>query len=785
MFFVKEVKTLIQSAKKWKIQQLDDQLVNQFQKELHISSIAAKILVARGIQSIDEAKTFLQVSENNLHDPFLLHGMEEAVFRIQKAIENNEKILVYGDYDADGLSSTAVMLTTLRDLGANVDFSIPNRFFHGYGPNIELFQKAFDNGVQLIVTVDNGISGIEQVRFAKQLGMDIILTDHHEPGEVLPEADVIIHPKVSKETYPFDELAGVGVAFKLAHALYGKVPEHLFEYAAIGTVADLVPLVDENRYIVKKGIEKLRTSKSPWVRALCEASGISQHEINEDAIGFYFGPRINAIGRLGDASPGVDFFTSTNIDDALNGAKLLNVKNVERKDIVKAITEEAIEIIENNEEMANSNILCIAKEGWHQGVVGIVASKLVEKYYKPTIILSIDKEEGIAKGSGRSIEGFHLFHALEQNRELFVNFGGHSMACGMSISIDKIDELRNRLNEQTKQIFTEELLTPSLNIDVSLTLDEISVEAIEEIEKLAPFGSGFSKPKYVIPNVEIKSMRKIGANEDHLKLELGNELHSIDAIGFNKGYLFNEMTYKVPISFVGDLQINEWQGVKKPQFQIEDVKTDSWQLFDFRGNQHQKLAQVIPIEQTTFLAFQKETIDYFKQQLQCDILLVDQFKNIQKKHDYLAILDLPSSINQLEEILQQFMPKRIYAIFHKENPIYFQGIPSRQQFAIYYNFLKKQPNFHIKNHIQPLSKQLGLSMEVLYFMTKVFLELGFVKIEEGFTKIIQNAPKRALEEAISFQKRFSELEVEKTLLYSNYQELKDWLDKHIKEVLFS
>lgn len=781
MDFVKEVNNLIQSRKKWNIQQLDEELVKQFQHNLHISSIAAKILISKGINKEEEAYKIIHSSENDLHDPFLLSGMKEAVFRIQQAIEKGEKILVYGDYDADGLSSTAVMLKTLQELGANVDFCIPNRFLHGYGPNEELFQKAYEDGVKLIVTVDNGISGIQQIQLAKQLGMDIIVTDHHEPGSVLPEADVIIHPKVPEGHYPFDELAGVGVAFKLAHALYGRVPEHLFEYAAIGTVADLVPLIDENRYIVKKGIEKLRRSRSPWVIALCEAASINQQEIDEEAIGFYFGPRINAIGRLGDASPGVEFFISENIVDAQNGAKLLNSKNIERKDIVKKITEEAIELIENNEDLFNSQVLCVAKEGWHQGVVGIVASKLVEKYYKPTIILSI--EEGIAKGSGRSIEGFHLFHELEKNRDLLDKFGGHAMACGMSISVDKVDELRKRLNEQSKQILTDELLTPTLNIDVSLNIEEITVEAIEEIEKLSPFGVGFSKPKYIIPNVEIKSMRKIGANEDHLKLELGNSFQSIDAIGFYKGYLFQEMTYNVPISFVGDLQINEWQGIKKPQFQIEDVKTDNWQLYDLRSNQHGKLAQ-IPTENTIFLAFREETIQYFYNKLQCDILLAEQIESIQSKTDCLAILDLPSSIQQFEKLIQQFMPKRIYAIFHKENPIYFQGVPSREQFGVYYTFLKKQPNFHITN-LQQLSKQIGLSIEVLHFMTKVFLELGFVKIENGYTKINVDAPKRSLDEATTYQKRCLELEVEKTLLYSNYQELRNWLDMQLKEVLFS
>ncbi len=256
---------LIKSKKKWIVQKPNEQLVKQLQSDLGLSSIASKILISRGYEQAIDAESILNMNESSLHDPFLLHGMKEAVERINQAIENNEKICVYGDYDADGISSTTVLLRTLKDLGANVDFKIPNRFTHGYGPHEQIFRELHDSGVNLIITVDNGISGIEPIRIAKELGMDVIVTDHHEAGEVLPPADVIIHPRVPEGHYPFGELAGVGVAFKLAHALYGKVPTHLFEFVAIGTVADLVPLVGENRYLVQQGIKYMRRSNNPWV----------------------------------------------------------------------------------------------------------------------------------------------------------------------------------------------------------------------------------------------------------------------------------------------------------------------------------------------------------------------------------------------------------------------------------------------------------------------------------------------------------------------------------------
>lgn len=775
---------MIESKKKWFIQQPNEQLVQQLQNELNISSIAAKILVARGCTTRTEAERFIKMDASNLHDPFLLNGMSEAIERIEEALMNEEKILIYGDYDADGVTSTAVMLNVLLDLGADVDICIPNRFTHGYGPNEELFRQAFEKGTKLIITVDNGISGIEPIRVAKELGMDVIVTDHHEAGEVLPDADIIIHPRVPEGHYPFGDLAGVGVAFKLAHALYGEVPEHLYEFAAVGTIADLVPLVGENRYIVQKGLAQLRRTQNPWVRALCEASGVNQHEIDEEVIGFYFGPRLNAIGRLGDALPGVEFLMSENAMDAQNGAKLLNAKNVERKEIVKQITDEAIEMIEGDEQYSNEHVLVLAKEDWHPGVIGIVASRLVEKYYKPTIILSIDREKGVAKGSGRSIEGFHLYNELAKNRDILPHFGGHPMAAGMTLPLEHVEQLRERLNKQATECLTEDLLTPKLVVDVPVELSEMTVEAIEEIKLLRPFGIAFEKPVFVVQNVHIKMMRKIGAAENHLKMELEDAHGTVDAIGFNKGYLHDEITYGVNLSFVGDLQINEWQGRKKPQFMIADVQTDEWQLFDLRGkaNGHQWLHS-IPKEKMTYVVFNQETKEIYSTLINDEIQIADQ---VQPFHSsYIVLLDLPKSFESIEHVMLTMSPKRIYTVFYTPKPEFFNGMPSREHFAWYYTFLKKRPSFNLQAHLEQLSAHIGLSTEVIKFMTKVFFELGFVKIEDGLTTVNETAPKRALTDASTYKKRVQQLEIEQKFLYATYSELKKWFDDRMKKLQYS
>ncbi len=772
---------MIESAKKWIIQRPNTELVEKLQQNLGISAIAAKILAARGCETEEQAKALLTIDEQQLYDPYQMHGMTEAVARIQQAIEKKEKIVVYGDYDSDGITSTAVMLHVLRDLGADVDFMIPNRFTHGYGPHEELFRSAHANGVQLIITVDNGISGVEPLRIAKELGMDVIVTDHHEAGETLPIADVILHPRVPEGRYPFGELAGVGVAFKLAHALYGKVPKHLFEYVAIGTIADLVPLRDENRYLVKRGIEALRTSSSPWVKAICDASGVKQPDITEESIGFYFGPRLNAIGRLGDAMPGVDFLMSASSQEAQPLAKILNEKNEERKAIVNTITEQAVEMIESNAAIRDSLVLVVGGEGWNAGVVGIVASRLVGKYYKPTIVLSLDKEKGTAKGSARSIEGFHLYNELAKNKELIPHFGGHPMAAGMTFPLEHVDELRQRLHEQAAACLTEEQLIPKLAIDVPIDLSEVTVQAIEEIRKLGPFGTEFAKPVFTLEQVNVASMRRIGTQENHLKMELEDAYGKIDAIGFSKGYLYNEISYGVSISLAGDLQINEWQNIKKPQFMIEDIQATQWQLYDFRGkSQAANWLAKIPVEKCDFVAFQPSTVLQFERLVNRPVYLIESASDYEKIGDYVVFLDLPEDVSLLENLLESRSFKRIYAHFHTSNTQFFNGMPTRQHFSWYYGFLKKRPAFRIAAHVEQLAQHIGLNVDVINFMTKVFFELGFVTIDNGLTTTVNNPPKRELAEAPAYKMREAQIELEQKLLYATYTELKQWFHERMQ-----
>lgn len=761
---------MIQSKKNWRMHSIPQQQAEAFAEELGVELLVAKLLLARGLDTKEKAHEFLHTDESAIHDPFLFQDMEGAVARIKKAIESKEKILVYGDYDADGITSVTVLMETLTSMGADVSFRIPNRFEDGYGPSERLFRLAHEDGVQLLITVDNGISGVSQIAVAKELGMDVILTDHHEAGDIIPNADFIIHPHL-EENYPFSELAGVGVAFKLAHALLGRVPEELMYLVAIGTIADIVSLRGENRYYVKRGLELMRTRPTEAIRALASVSSVEIGDINEETVGFAFGPRINAVGRLGDADPGVHLFRSASKEEASLYAKFLNDKNKERQSIVKAISDEAIAQVEAG---PVPSVIIVAQEDWNPGILGIVASRLVEKYTRPTIVLGVDLEKGIAKGSARSIEGFHLYQEIAKNRDLVPHFGGHPMAAGMTIPLDNLDEFIERMTKQGDEILTEEHFTPIVTVDVAVQLSEISVEAIEKTAKLGPYGMGFAKPVYSIQNAEVTTFRKIGANQNHAKLEVTQDGHTLDVIGFHQGELVDLLAPMTSLSLVGDLQINEWNGRKKPQMMLEDAASTDWQLFDVRGiRQLYRWLNQVPEGDAHFIAFHDQTIQTYQSQLPVAITKPQDFK---PQHSSVVLLDMPDEESELDAIMEKASWSRIFAHFFTPSQAFFEGLPSRDQFKWYYSFLKSRERFALKEQGAQLARHKGWSEQTINFMSKVFFELDFVRIDNGHLVVNTESQKRDLTEAPSYQQQQKRMELEQVLLYAPYRELKQWFD---------
>lgn len=566
----------------WRFKDINASIVKKVARNNHISEILASILVARGLTKSDEIELYLNPSVEKFHDPFLMKDMDKAVRRIIKAKDNNEAITVYGDYDVDGITSTSILYMYLKEIGIRVDYYIPDRINEGYGLNIHALDIIKARGSSLIITVDTGITAVSEAAYSSNIGIDMIITDHHECQEQIPNAYAVIDPKREDCKYPFDRLAGVGVTFKLLQGLSKRLGNEdliwkYLELAAIGTIADIVPLQNENRIIVQLAFKTICNSWSIGLKALMKVAGIKTNKMTAGIIGFQIGPRLNAAGRLGDAKRGVELFTTTDEKLAISIAEELNDENVKRQQMETEILEQAINIIENSIDINQAKVLVVAGHGWNHGVIGIVASRLVERYYRPTILLTV--EEGIASGSARSVEGFSIFEALLHSKNLFDKFGGHDMAAGMSLKEENINQLFKQLNDYASKVMDEETLTPKLNADFCLDLHDVNLELIEQISNFEPYGVGNEEPLFVFKGL-VKTIKQIGQTNNHLKLDLAHHEYTLPVIGFNIADFYQKLDKDNPIEVIGTLNINEWQQKRIPQIIAKDIRLRP----DFQSN---------------------------------------------------------------------------------------------------------------------------------------------------------------------------------------------------------
>jgi single-stranded-DNA-specific exonuclease len=567
-------------TKRWTIKNVEDEYsVKSLADSLNISDILASLLVERNIKTFSEAKHFFRPTLESLHDPFLMDNMEEATTRLIEALTENQLICIYGDYDVDGTCATAVLYLFLKELDANVEYYIPKRLEEGYGLSNAAIDQVKEKGTSLLITVDCGITAIEETEYANQLGMDVIICDHHQPKEEIPNALAVLDPLKPNCNYPFKYLSGAGVAFKLAQGTGERIGKRdlclqYLDLVALAGAADIVPLNDENRVLVAEGLNMINHTPRPAMEALIEISHLQPGQLNSGQVVFTIAPRINAVGRMGDAERAVELLITDDKNEALKLARVLETENYERRKIDVDTFESAIEMVDNYLDKKNDFAIVLHYEDWHPGVIGIVASRLVEKYYRPTVLLTTI--DGVAKGSARSITNFNIYEALEKCEGLLLHFGGHRMAAGVAVELNKIEEFKEMFNNIVRETVTVDDLLPEIRIDSKLKFSEITPKFLKILEQFSPFGPGNMRPVFLSENVQISNTpRIVGTNHLLLSLKQGGSERIFDCIGFNMGEFCDPIlknNSKLDVVFTIDRTVRD--GRVFPQFRLKDIKIE-------------------------------------------------------------------------------------------------------------------------------------------------------------------------------------------------------------------
>ena len=726
--------------------QVEDVDFTKIAKSAGLSSEVACLLYQRGIRDESRLKKFLEPSLEDLHDPYLLPDMDKAVDRIRQAIERGELILVYGDYDADGMTSASIVKESLEQLGAECLVYLPNRFTDGYGPNASVYKYFIEQqGVSLIVTVDNGVAGHEAIDLAQSMGVDVIVTDHHSMPEVLPDAYAIVHPEHPKANYPFKHLAGCGVAFKLACALLEEVQVELLDLVAIGTIADMVSLTDENRIMVQYGLEVLRNTQRLSLQELFEVAGISSSDLTEETVGFQLAPRLNALGRLDDPNPAIDLLTGFDDEEVHEIALMIQEKNEERREIVQAIYEEAKSLID-----PNKSVQVLAKQGWNPGVLGIVAGRLLEELGQTVIVLNI--EDGRAKGSARSIEAVDIFEALDPHRALFIAFGGHAGAAGMTLEVEQLDALSDILETYVKDKGIDDKGKSKLYLDEELDLENLSLDTVKSFERLAPFGMDNQKPVFYIRDFQVENARSMGAGDSHLKLKISKGNANFEVVAFGQGSKATEFAQTKQLELAVTLSVNQWNGQTTLQLVMVDARVDGVQLFNIRGKTA-ALPEGVPV-----LDFTGELPDISSSQA-------------------VVVKNFPEDIEILKNIFQQHDFSAVYFKNDIDKPYYLTGYGTRDQFAKLYKTIYQFPEFDIRYKLKDLSAYLKIEQILLIKMIQIFEELGFVTIENGVMRVNKDAAKRDIAESQIYQNLKQTVKDQEMMALGTVQEIYDFLMK--------
>ena len=697
-----------------------------------------QLVLARQLATAESLDTFAK-EETIHHDPFLFSEMSKIITRINEAIDEGQPILIYGDYDADGVTGTSILVRCLRELGALVDYYIPNRFYEGYGPNEDAFMQAIADGYQLVITVDNGIAGVDEAEILLEHGVDLIITDHHQVKETLPRAYAILHPELD-ENYPFHHLSGAGVALKVAEALLQEViPEDFYAIAMLGTIGDVVPLIDENRSIVKRGLAALRETEIEGLNAMMDLAGTEKSEVTEVNVGFELCPRLNAPGRMDEAALSVECLIAESEEEAKLIADQIESFNSERQKVTQKVLEEATKLVDAKT-LAKKKVVILYSPNWHEGILGIVAGRLAKQWQKAVFVVT-DDHEGFLKGSARAVEGYHLFELLNKCQDLIERFGGHALAAGITFAPENLQALEDKMNELLQEVE----VTPSLQVDLSLPLADLNISFVEQLSILAPFGEGNRPPVIELKNVYVKNVKPIGNKLQHLKFTLYQEKHSVDVIAFNQAPLAMYLTPDTLFSFVGEVKINEWNGNRSVQFHFIDVLCNEFQLIDLRNRQ----------------AYEQR-----KDQLQ----LATTYTNAAEIDDIetLVINQLPSSKEELMTLITRKKPGNI-VIAPLESNVTFAP---REKFVSVYKVVKQHGPITLNHQMINYFMRLGISKNELLFILQVFFEVELVIIKNGSVFPTDSVTKRDLAEAPTYQSQKAKLEMLEFFELTTWSELK-------------
>jgi single-stranded-DNA-specific exonuclease len=793
---------------RWELGETDEAKAAELARELKLPKLAARLLVSRGFMTPEAAAAFLGEGDDGFHDPFAMKDMDKAVARIRQALQSGERMRVYGDYDADGVTSTALMIRLLSRLNAVFDTYIPHRSQEGYGLNLAAIDRAAEDGVTLIVTVDNGISAVEQIAYARSKGIDVVVTDHHEPPAVLPEAAALVNPKQQDCPYPFKGLSGAGVAFKLAHALLGRMEPELADVAAIGTVADLMPLTGENRALVRLGLSRMNERPAPGIRALAAVSGIEPGQLTSGRIAFGLAPRLNAGGRLERADGAVRLLVTDDEAEAAELAARLDELNAERQQLVDETVLEAERMWQERVERSAETppeVIVLAGEGWNAGIAGLVAAKMVERHYRPAVILAVDAATGLCKGSARSIDGFDLFAALTECAQWMEHYGGHQAAAGLSIHRDHVPDLERELSRLAGEWLRPEDWTPKKKADLVCQASELTLEAAEALKRFEPFGNGNPAPRLALRSVTVAEVRGIGKEGKHLRLVAEAEGRRIETVGFGMGEAAGMLAQGASVDLLGELSINEWNGRSRVQLMLQDWRFDALPVYDRRSDRHwrQSVCKLIreggrwlvlcssgQVRNELLAAEELEAAEAVvalygdrpfaeaaaglaaaEGEAAAETAAAETAAAVEPflRAGRLGLLEgvslvlagLPRNLEDAEALRHLLsaglQPEAIHVFAPSpdtEAASRRPAFPDRQQFGQVYTLFRRQGTWidAPDGFLREVADKVGLPLSVVRMMQDVFAELGFLTVDRASVAVIPSPPRRELDQSARYRK---------------------------------